>query len=149
MDAHFSAESMPQRGRKPADRRLRSSARPPTGSIRQTRPVFWAASRLEEPLIARAAMSPQRRRFASPIITAWPGHLAFGFKAEAIRYLRRGLMIDPASEPIRNELARLGVRRRPVLQFLRRRHLLNRWFGRLLRRHLDGEESGALEAFRA
>jgi hypothetical protein len=29
-------------------------------------------------------------------------HLAFGFKAEAIRYLRRGLMIDPASEPIRN-----------------------------------------------
>jgi hypothetical protein len=36
-----------------------------------------------------------------------------------------------------------------VLAFLRRRHLLNRWFGRLLRRGLDGESDAALEAFRA
>jgi len=75
-------------------------------------------------------------------------HLVFGFKAEAIRYLRRGLMIDPASAPIRDALALLGVRRRPVLGFLRRRHLLNRFFGRLLRRDGQGDEGG-LEAFRA
>ena len=61
-------------------------------------------------------------------------HLAFGFKAEGIRYLRRGLMIDPQNAPILAELARLGVRRSPVLRFLPRRHLLNRCLGRLRER---------------
>ena len=61
-------------------------------------------------------------------------HLAFGFKTEAIRYLRRGLMIDPACAPIIRDLGRLGIRQRPVLRFLRRGHLLNRWMGRLLMR---------------
>ena len=56
-------------------------------------------------------------------------HLAFGFKAEGIRYLRRGLMIDPANQEILNDLRILGVRRRPALGFLPRRHLLNRWLG--------------------
>lgn len=60
-------------------------------------------------------------------------HLAFGFKAEGIRYLRRGLMIDPGHGGMRDELAGLGVRRLPVLRFLPRRHLLNRWLGRLRR----------------
>ena len=57
-------------------------------------------------------------------------HLAFGFKAEAIRYLRRGLMIDPANAPMAADLVALGQRRRPVLGFLPRRHLLNRLLGR-------------------
>ena len=61
-------------------------------------------------------------------------HLAFGFKAEAIRYLRRGLMIDPGNQAIGDELRRLGIRRRPPLGFLRRRNLLNRLLGRLLHR---------------
>lgn len=56
-------------------------------------------------------------------------HLSFGFKAEAIRYLRRGLMIDPQSPSILAEMKRLGVRRRPVLGFLRRGHIFNRWLG--------------------
>jgi tetratricopeptide (TPR) repeat protein len=59
-------------------------------------------------------------------------HLAFGFKAEGIRYLRRGLMIDPANEPILGDLKQLGVRRRPPLGFLPRRHVINRWIGMLL-----------------
>lgn len=59
-------------------------------------------------------------------------HIAFGFKGEGIRYLRRGLMIDPSYEPITDELRRLGVRRRPPLGFLRRQHPLNRWLGRAL-----------------
>jgi hypothetical protein len=41
-------------------------------------------------------------------------HMAFGFKAEGIRYLRRGLMIDSGCEPIIEALKRLGVRRRPA-----------------------------------
>ena len=73
-------------------------------------------------------------------------HLAFGFKLEGIRYLRRGLMIDPSSETIVADLRRLGVRRRPLLGFLRRRHLLNRWFGRLA--HRDGLGPEELEPFR-
>ena len=61
-------------------------------------------------------------------------HLSFGFKAEAIRHLRRGLMIDPDNAAILVQMRRLGVRRRPVLNFLRRRHLLNRWLGALFAR---------------
>ena len=40
-------------------------------------------------------------------------HLAFGFKAEAIRYLRRGLMIDPGNAPMIQDLSGLGLRERP------------------------------------
>jgi len=58
-------------------------------------------------------------------------HLAFGFKAEGIRYLRRGLMIDPSNAAIAAELHGLGYRRSPVLPFLRRQHALNRWLGRI------------------
>lgn len=58
-------------------------------------------------------------------------HLAFGFKSEALRFLRRGLMIDPAHAVLRSELEILGRRQQPVLTFLPRRHLLNRWLGRM------------------
>jgi tetratricopeptide (TPR) repeat protein len=58
-------------------------------------------------------------------------HLSFGFRAEGIRYLRRALMLEPAHEPTLAELRRLGVRLPPVLRFLPRRHLLNRWLGQL------------------
>jgi len=60
-------------------------------------------------------------------------HLAFGFKAEAIRYLRRGLMIDPGNGAMQEELRGLGLRRRPVLSFLPRRHPVNRLLGRFIR----------------
>jgi len=59
-------------------------------------------------------------------------HLAFGFKAEAIRYLRRGLMIDPGNRAMLTELSELGMRRRPVLSFLPRRHPVNRLLGRVV-----------------
>lgn len=58
-------------------------------------------------------------------------HLAFGFKAEAIRYLRRGLMIDPANAAMSDDLAQLGMRQAPVLPFLPRRHAINRFLGRM------------------
>jgi tetratricopeptide (TPR) repeat protein len=61
-------------------------------------------------------------------------HLAFGFRAEALRLLRRGLMIDPDNQEISDALRRLGVRRRPPLSFLRRENKLNRWLGRVSER---------------
>jgi tetratricopeptide (TPR) repeat protein len=70
-------------------------------------------------------------------------HMAFGFKAEGLRYLRRALMIDPGSASAQAELRRLGQRRRPVLAFLPRRHMLNRWLGRARRRLGIAEEASA------
>ena len=72
-------------------------------------------------------------------------HLVFGFKAEGIRYLRRGLMIDPANQQILDDLMDLGVRRRPLFCFLPRRHVINRWIGILRGRSQTGvqERCGA------
>ena len=56
-------------------------------------------------------------------------HLNFGFKSEGMRYLQRGKMIDPGNAEIARELAELGRRDPPILQFLPRRHILNRWLG--------------------
>jgi len=54
-----------------------------------------------------------------------------GRKAEGIRYLKRGLMVDPRDIGLIQEWRRLGMRRAPVLRFLPRRHLCNRVLGRL------------------
>jgi Flp pilus assembly protein TadD len=56
-------------------------------------------------------------------------YLAFGFKTEGRRFLLRGLMIDPGNETIQSALEQLGKRSDPVLSFLPRRHILNRWLG--------------------
>ena len=56
-------------------------------------------------------------------------HLQFGFRSEGRRYLLRGRMIDPANLRIRTALSELGARGEPVLGFLPRRHILNRWLG--------------------
>lgn len=58
-------------------------------------------------------------------------YLAFDFKAESVRFLRRGLMVDPDHERIQRKLRDLGVRRRPPLRFLPRSHPLNRMVGRM------------------
>lgn len=57
--------------------------------------------------------------------------LAHGRKGEGIKYIRRGLMVDPRHAALVLEWRRLGIRRAPVLPFLPRRHLLNRALGRL------------------
>jgi len=56
-------------------------------------------------------------------------NLAYGFRSEALRYVRRARMIDPASPEVAALLEQLGLRSRPVLPFLPRPHLLNRWLG--------------------
>jgi tetratricopeptide (TPR) repeat protein len=57
--------------------------------------------------------------------------MTHGRKAEGIRYLKRGLMVDPHDSTLIQEWRRLGVRRPPVLRFLPRRHPLNRTLGRV------------------
>ncbi len=57
--------------------------------------------------------------------------MAGGRKAEGIRYLKRGLMVEPRDATLLLEWRRLGVRRSPVLPFLPRRHLVNRVLGRV------------------
>jgi Flp pilus assembly protein TadD len=56
-------------------------------------------------------------------------YLEFGRKSEALRYLRRGQMIDPGHVLIRRTIAELGRRKMPMLSFLPRRHLVNRALG--------------------
>jgi predicted Zn-dependent protease len=63
-------------------------------------------------------------------------YLAFDMKADAIRFLRRGLMVEPDNRRIQRRLAQLGVRRRPPLRFLPRGHRLNRFLGRVQARML-------------
>lgn len=160
MDAHFSAEEHFRRGEQELAAGCHSAALEHFRAAHRLEPnsprirsfyglcIGLAESRFDRALeLCRGAA---KEEFFNPILyhNLARVHLAFGFKAEAIRFLRRGLMIDPASTAIRDELGRLGVRRRPVLGFLRRRHVLNRWFGRLLRKDTESEDAGS-EAFRA
>jgi Flp pilus assembly protein TadD len=63
-------------------------------------------------------------------------YLAFDFKADAIRFLRRALMVDPENAAVHRRLAELGIRRRPPIRFLPRGHALNRLLGRVQARML-------------
>lgn len=56
-------------------------------------------------------------------------YLIFERRSEAMRYLRRGQMIDPGHDAIRTAMQSLGRRRDPVVKFLPRRHPINRRLG--------------------
>ena len=55
-----------------------------------------------------------------------------GDRAKAFGTLVRGLKLNPRHLGLIREIRSLGVRRRPVVRFLPRRHPLNRLLGRLL-----------------
>lgn len=76
-------------------------------------------------------------------------YLIHGFKAEAVRILRRATMVDPDNERILGELASLGVRRRPIIPFLPREHRLNRALGKLFSRTLTSFGAFASRCSRA
>jgi predicted Zn-dependent protease len=80
--------------------------------------------------LARAAI---RQEFYNPdlYLNLASIYLVFDFKAEAVRFFRRGLMVDPENPLIQKRLAELGIRRRPPLRFLPRSHRINRFLGRL------------------
>lgn len=79
--------------------------------------------------LARAAV---RQEFYNPdlYLSLARIYLAFDCRAEAVRYLRRGMMIDPENERLRTKLRELGMRRRPAIRFLPRGHFINRLLGR-------------------
>jgi Flp pilus assembly protein TadD len=56
-------------------------------------------------------------------------YLGVGRRSEALRYLRRGRMIDPSHAVIQRTLSDMGRRRRAVIRFLPRRHPINRVLG--------------------
>ncbi len=56
-------------------------------------------------------------------------YLVFGRRAEAMRYLRRGQMIDPGHAIIAASMAELGRRQMAVIPFLPRKHPINRALG--------------------
>lgn len=72
-----------------------------------------------------------KQEFFSPVLylNLAKVYLRFGRRAEALRYLRRGQMIDPGHEPINELIASLGRRRLPIVPFLPRRHPVNRALG--------------------
>jgi predicted Zn-dependent protease len=85
--------------------------------------------------LARAAV---RQEFYNPdlYLNLARIYLAFDFKADAIRFLRRGLMVDPENNAVQRRLADLGIRRRPPIRFLPRNHAINRFLGRMQARVL-------------
>ena len=87
---------------------------------------------------AELCRSAARQEFFNPSLYLNLGrlHLTFGFKSEGVRYLQRGKMIDPGNLEIEHELAELGRRDPPIIHFLPRRHILNRWLG-IARHHLS------------
>lgn len=56
-------------------------------------------------------------------------YLHFGRRSEALRYLRRGQMIDPGHDGIQKSISSLGKRGLPIVPFLPRRHPVNRALG--------------------
>ena len=74
-----------------------------------------------------------RREFDNPDLYVHLAcvYLSVGRRPEALRYLRRGQMVDPHHARISQMLEELGRRRPAVIGFLPRRHWLNRALGSL------------------
>ncbi|MFZ3072778.1 MAG: hypothetical protein WA162_06020 [Thermodesulfobacteriota bacterium] len=65
-------------------------------------------------------------------------YMASGNKKGAITVLSKGLRFDTDNEEIHNLLVELGVRKRPVIPFLKRSNPLNKVLGIFMRRTLPG-----------
>ena len=74
-------------------------------------------------------------------------HLLAGDRRAAFDVVERGLRIDSTHAGLQDLRAELGQRQPPVLPFLARRHVLNRWLGmarhRLLGRHKNSRRPQA------
>ena len=159
MDASFSADEHFRLGLDALERSEHADAlvhfRAAEG-LDTTRPIFRSYHGLSLGIVERRfsealemCRSAAKEEFFNPTLyhNLARVHFTFGFKTEGIRYLRRGLMIDPGNAPILSEFGHLGVRSRPVLRFLRRDHMVNRCLGFLRNRsHLDSQS--LLEPFR-
>lgn len=57
-----------------------------------------------------------------------------GQKAVAVRAFRKGLKFDNSNGALLEEMRRLGLRRRPVVSFLPRQSVLNKFLGKIIER---------------
>jgi len=65
--------------------------------------------------------------------------LLSGQKANAVKAFRIGLKYDSRNTELRNEMKKIGIRRKPVISFLHRRNLVNKFLGKLAyRRSISG-----------
>ncbi len=69
-------------------------------------------------------------------------YLAGGHKDQAVRAFQKGLEMDGSHRGMREALSRLGWRRRPLLDFLPRSHLLNRGLGLIRAWFFPGPQPG-------
>lgn len=65
-------------------------------------------------------------------------YLSAGKKKEAIESFRKGLSFDKDNQDIMWEMTRLGIRRKPVIPYLKRSNLINKYIGMILHK-LTGE----------
>jgi len=57
-----------------------------------------------------------------------------GRKTRALKVFRKGLRFDETNEALRNEIRKLGRRRQPIISFLPRRNVLNKFCGLIAQR---------------
>jgi len=64
-------------------------------------------------------------------------HLFLGDRRSAVPVIEQGLQVDTGHEGLNQLKLLLGQRRRPVFPSLSRRHVLNRWLGKIRHRALE------------
>ena len=69
-------------------------------------------------------------------------YLLAGDRRSAIDALEQGLQVDATHAGLKELMADLGRRRSPMLPFLPRRHVLNRWLGKVRHRLFGPRKSG-------
>jgi hypothetical protein len=88
--------------------------------------------------VALCETAIRRLRDASPAdlhLRLARAYLSVHYRAQAVQALRAGAQVDPDHPGIHDAFVVLGIRRAPVLPFLRRSHPLNKYLG-LLRHRL-------------
>lgn len=75
-------------------------------------------------------------------------YLKAGRRSNAVDVLYKGLKIDGQDSRILSELQRLGMRRKPILSFLKRSHPFNRYLGMIASRLQAGKREDKKDADR-
>ena len=70
-------------------------------------------------------------------------------RSSAVNVLYKGLRIDSNDPGILSELEKLGIRRKPVLGFLHRGHVINKYLGLIMARFRAGEKETDKRASRS
>ncbi|MEZ4278105.1 MAG: hypothetical protein R3F21_00605 [Myxococcota bacterium] len=107
------------------------AAAPEHAQIRSTLGVAMALGTRDFEAARSLCESAAKQEFFNPVLylNLARVYLSVGRRPEALRYLRRGQMIDPGHVAIREAIHELGLRRVPIVPFLPRRHVVNRMLG--------------------